>query len=194
MLAWAAEVGRPHHNSVGLGGCPDQNSGRCFCQLRFLIGVGDGAECIEEFVELGVAGLQAGSFEGSVFEIGTGGLESVEDESGVAMIDAAVEEGFDGFHDGDLDGIGVFEQGEFEGVFAREGLAGIATGVGAKTALGLVVEVAETTVFERGTAAEFSVGLDVLAKWYRGHDPSPLPILWNQRVRLEMRVNFNIFR
>jgi hypothetical protein len=108
-----------------------------------------------------------------VFEVGAGGLESVEDESGVAVIDAAVEEGFDGFHDGDLNGVGIFEKRELEGVQAREGLAGIATGVGAATTLGLIVEVAETTVFERGTAAGCSVGLDVLAKWYGWHDPSP---------------------
>lgn len=155
-----------------------------------IIGIGDGAEGGEEFVELDVAGFQAGGLEGGVFEVGAGGLESVEDESGVAMIDAAVEEGLDGFHDADLDGVGIFEQGELVSVFASVGLAGIATGIGTATTLGLIVEIAETTVLERGTAAEFSVGLDVLASWYRGHDPSPRPILWNQRVRLVMAFKY----
>ena len=155
-----------------------------------LFGVGDGAEEGKHFVDPRFGGLRGVGFEGSVFEIGTRGLESVEDESGVAMIDAAIEEGFDGFHDGDLNGVGIFEKGELVGVLAAEGLAGIATGIGAATALGLVVEIAETPVFERGTAAELSVGLDVLASWYWWHDPSPLPILWNQRVRLEMMVKY----
>lgn len=149
MLARAGGVARPYHNI-----------------LWFLVGIGKTAEEGEHFVYPGFGGFGGVGLEGGVFEVGAGGLESVEDEPGVAMIDAAVEEGFDGFHDGDLDGVGIFEKGELEGVLAREGLAGIATGVGATTTLGLVVEVAETTVFERGTAAEFSVGLDVFAKWY----------------------------
>jgi hypothetical protein len=100
-----------------------------------------------------------------VFEVGAGGLKSVEDESGLALGDAGVDERVYGFHESDLDGVGVLEDGHVEGVVAGDERLG-ALGGGSAALAGLVVEVAEATMLECGRAAGFSVGLEVLAKWY----------------------------
>ncbi|MGE5114204.1 MAG: hypothetical protein ACM3JB_25360, partial [Acidobacteriaceae bacterium] len=126
--------------------------------------------------------------EGATLEVGAGGLQGVEDEAGATHVKTGVEHGVNGVHESDLDGVGVFEDWDLEELVETEGVALLAGG-GALALGGVMVEIAKALVAERGTSAGFSVDLDVLTKWYRGHDPSPYPLnLWNQRVRLEMRV------
>ncbi len=48
----------------------------------FFVGIGKAAEEGEHFVDPGFGGLGGVGLEGGVFEIGAGGLESIEDESG----------------------------------------------------------------------------------------------------------------
>ncbi len=131
----------------------------------WLRGVGDGAEGGEHFVDPGFVGLGGVGFEGCALEVGAGGLESVEDESALALGDAGVDEGVDGFHEADLDGVGVFEDGHVVGVVPGDECLGVLGG-GTTALAGFVVEVTEAAVLEGGRAAGFSVGLDVFAKRY----------------------------
>ena len=83
--------------------------------------------------------------------VADGGVEGAEDEFGAFDFDGAEQQGVDGFHEGDLDGLLVLEEG---GVADAGG--GIADG--AKHAL---VEVAELLSAERWGAATDSGDLDM---------------------------------
>ena len=106
---------------------------------------GEGAEGGEEFADPGFFGFRFVGLEGGVLEVGAGGLESVEDESGLALVEAAIEESVEGLHEGHLDGIGVFQHREIENVITRIDAA-LALGRGALAFAGFVVEVAEAAV------------------------------------------------
>jgi hypothetical protein len=100
-------------------------------------------------------------FELDVLGVGTGDLEGPKEERGFAIVDGAVEKTPDYLHEGDLDGVGVLEDGKLRG--------GAATGFGAGEQTGasvVVVEVAEFALAEGGRAAAVSVGLDVGAKFH----------------------------
>jgi hypothetical protein len=92
--------------------------------------------------------------------VADGGVEGAEDEFGAFDFDGAEQQGVDGFHEGDLDGLFVLEEG---------GVADAGGGVadGAKHAL---VEVAELLSAESGGAAtdagdfDMSTGFDVCHK------------------------------
>ncbi len=141
---------------------------------RRVVGVGDGAEVGKHFVDPGFGGFGGVGLEGGVLQVGAGGLQGIEDQSGLALGDAGVNEGVDGFHESDLDGIGVLEDGQVEALVASDERLG-ALFRGTAPFAGFVVEVAEATVLESGRAAGLSVDLDVFTEWYRGHDPSPYP-------------------
>ena len=128
-------------------------------------GIGEGAEGGEEFADPGFFGLGFVGLEGGVLEVGAGGLESVEDESGLALVEAAVEESVESLHEGDLNGVGVLQHGELEDMVTRIDAA-LALGRGALTFAGFVVEVAEATVAKRRATAANSVDLNMLASWY----------------------------
>jgi hypothetical protein len=83
--------------------------------------------------------------------VADGGVEGAEDEFGALDFDGAEQQGVDGFHEGDLDGLFVLEEGSVAD--ARGGIAD-----GAKHAL---VEVAELLSAESGGAATDSGDLDM---------------------------------
>ena len=116
--------------------------------------VGDGAFVDDDFLG---AGLEFGAGE-----VAGGGLQGVEQEGGGAVFDCAGEQQAHDLHERDLDGVGVFEDGEFEGKrgAAAAGLVGVELDT---VLLPLVMEEAVAFVFESGGAAEGSVNLDVLA-------------------------------
>jgi hypothetical protein len=137
-----------------------------------------------------LGGLGGVGFEGGALEVGAGGLECVEDEAALTFGDACADHGVNGFHEADLDGVGVLEDGNVEAVMAGWEGAGSLLG-GAAAFAGFVVEVTEASVTQSGRSAGLSVDLEVLTKWYCRHDPSPPPlILSNQQVRLEMRDKY----
>jgi hypothetical protein len=82
-----------------------------------------------------------------VFEIVGGGLESVEEQASFFVGDGVGENGLDDLHQGELDGVGVLEQGQGDG----ETFAGI-TASGAMLAAELRVEMAERFAVQRGRA------------------------------------------
>jgi len=110
----------------------------CFGGL--LVGVvGDAGDHFGGLAELNAAG------------VADGGVEGAEDEFSALEVDGAADEGVDDFHEGGLDGLLVFEEGDV--VEARVG-----TFDGADHAL---VEVAELLSTESGGAAKDSGDLDV---------------------------------
>ena len=56
------------------------------------------------------AGLEAGKAK-----VGAGGLQGVEKQTGGFVVELAGGQQAHDLHQGDLDGVGVFEEGEFEG-------------------------------------------------------------------------------
>ena len=137
---------------------------RC-CGVGIGFGVGEGAESGEEFADPGFFGLGFVGLEGSVLEVGARGLESVEDESGLALVEATVEESVESLHEGDLNRVGILQHGELDDMVARIDAA-LALGRGALTFAGFVVEVAEAPVAKRRATAANSVYLNMLASWY----------------------------
>ena len=93
--------------------------------------------------------------------VADGGVEGAEDEFGAFDFDGAEQQGVDGFHEGDLDGFFVIEEG---------GVADAGSGIadGAEHAL---VEVAELLSAESGGAAtdagdfDMSTGLTFAISW-----------------------------
>ena len=87
-------------------------------------------------------------------------MQGVEDEAGGFVVHLAGGEQSNDLHEGDLDGIGIFKYGKFEG-------DGLVAGAGRVEADMLVtpafVEVAETVAALRGGSALGAVDFDVLA-------------------------------
>ena len=122
-------------------------------------------------------------FKTGAAEIGAGDLESVEEEPGLLMADLQAEHQAHDLGKGHLDGIGIFENGEFyKIVFAGE--------VAEVDALLLptLVEVAKFLAAQGGRAAAGAVGLDVVttrnvgAAVHSVSTPPPWLNLWNQQV------------
>ena len=88
-------------------------------------------------------------------------LDGVKQRRGGSVVDASVEEGVLDLHDGEHDGFGAFEDGEFDaGVLVHaDGAAEAYPSLLAP--LPLVVEVAHGVMTESGGSAEDAVGLDV---------------------------------
>jgi len=127
--------------------------------------------------------LRAG-LEGGAAEIGRGGLQRVEEERGGAVVDLIGEEETQSLHEGDLDRVRVFEDGQFERVTRAAGVVGAELDASLLPAL---MEVTQLTVLERGRSALDSVDLDVLTTSDVGwkdeirntHEkllPTPLPL------------------
>ncbi len=90
-----------------------------------------------------------------------GELDGVEQSRGGLVGDAVVEQSVLDFHDGDHDGLGALEDGEFDAVLLVGSEGAGHAGDLLLTLLPAVVEVASGLVTESGRSAEDSVGLDV---------------------------------
>ena len=112
--------------------------------LRRIAGVG----VLREFADHSV-----GVGETDAAGIADGGVEGTENEFAALDLDGAAEKEIDDFHDGDLDGLLVFEEGEF-----AEALVGAFD-----AADHALVEVAVIFSAKRGRAATDSGDLNVLA-------------------------------
>ncbi len=80
-----------------------------------------------------------------------------------ARVDAVGSEGEDDVGEGELDGVGVVEGGEVVGCVLRRGIGVIGLGCGQGALAGVLVEVAEVLVLDRGRLAFFAAGEDVAA-------------------------------
>jgi hypothetical protein len=126
----------------------------CAVELEFLVEFGTGGDGM---VLVREAGME--------FDL-DGELQGVEKSVSHVAIDTGVEECSLHFHDGEHDGLGIFEDGEFDaGVLVHaDGTA--EPDAASFTTIPLVVEVAEGLVTKRGGAA-FSVAAAVRLHRYR---------------------------
>jgi len=111
-------------------------------------------------------GLEAGAAE-----IGAGGLQRVEQESGGFQLDASGGHQAHDLHEGDLDGVGVLEDGKFERCRTKAGAVVFYPIKVELDALVVVafVEVAEFVAAQCGASA-LRANLDVLTPvWKRKH-------------------------
>jgi hypothetical protein len=97
--------------------------------------------------------------EGGVAKVETGGLQGVEEQAGDFGVDLAGGEQAHDVHEGDLDGIGVFEDGKIE---AGAAVAGAVAAELDALLLKAFVEETETVAFECGRAALGSVDFEML--------------------------------
>ena len=116
-------------------------------------GLVDGA-AVDDYV-LDVSGLDV-----EVTQIEGSGLQGIEEEAGDLGVDLAGGEQAHDLHEGDLDGVGVLEDGEVE---AGAALAGAVAVKFDALFLKAFVEEAETVAFECGRAALSSVNFEMLA-------------------------------
>ena len=124
-----------------------------------------------------------------------GGLQGVEEESGVLAVDLAGDDEAHDLHERDLDRVGVFEDGERDGDPAAAG-AGVFGAIEVELDDLFVVEFVEVTeavAAQGGRTAERAVDFDVLAPiWEIWHcdllSPSPT-VYWNHGVSGILRFN-----
>src|SRR5581483_5287212 len=138
----------------------EQDVGESFLALLFGI-----ARCLalESLHFLGRFGIVlADQFFAVVFfealEVDGGGLEHVEEQPGFFVGDAVVENGVADFHQGQLNGMGVFERRQLQGEFA-----GFGAGVAALMLLGLGVVIAVIVTAHGGRSAADAIGFNVAA-------------------------------
>jgi len=107
-------------------------------------------------------------------QVGAGGLQGVEQEAGGSVLDLLGDEQAHDLHEGDLDGVGVFEDGEDEGGDAATGAVGAEFDA---FVLKAFVEEAETVAAQGGRSTLGAVDFDVLTAIGKTcHEyPSPLP-------------------
>jgi len=132
----------------------------------------DGAGVEDDFM---VMGLESGHAQ-----VATRGLKSVEQEAGGFVVDLLGDEQADYLHERDLNGVGVFEDGEFEG---RNTAAGAVGGEFDPLVLKAFVEKAETVAAQGGRSALSAVDFEMLTTiwiirhWFCPPPPSPLGLL-----------------
>jgi hypothetical protein len=116
-----------------------------------------------------MVGIELGAME-----VGAGGLEGIEKKAGGFVFDLVGEEQAHDFHESDLDGVGVFEDGQGERAWAAAGAVG--SEADALVVIALVKET-EAIAAKGGRSALDAVDFDVLtAIGISGHFWSyPLP-------------------
>ena len=93
-------------------------------------------------------------------QVGAGGLQGVEQEAGGFVVDLLGDEQAHDLHEGDLNGVGVFEDGEDEGGDAAAGAVGAEFDV---FVLKTFVEETETVAAQGGRSALGAVDFEVLS-------------------------------
>ena len=112
------------------------------------------------------------------------GLQGVEQEAGGFVVDLVGDQQAHDLHEGDLDGVGVLEDGQVEG---RRGLAGLGGIDDDALVVPLFMKETEAAIANRGRSALRPIDLDVLAARdvgaIHGYPPRPLsPLdLWNHQ-------------
>jgi len=107
-------------------------------------------------------------------EVGAGGLQGIEEEAGGFVVELSGDEEAHDLHEGDLDGVGVLEDGEFEGGDAATGAVGAELDA---FVLKAFVEIAETVSAQGGRSALSAVDFEMLTaigKFWHCVYPSPL--------------------
>ena len=108
--------------------------------------------------------------EGGVLDVGGGDAKGAEEEREDAVFDVSHNRQAHDFGEGELDGVGIFESGEYA---IAEGAVGAA--VHGIYAFPAVVEVATAMVAQGGGSALDAVDFYVLATegWFGGHNDAP---------------------
>jgi hypothetical protein len=106
---------------------------------------------------------------GIAIDILRGDLDGVEEQAGLARVDAGAEEGRCDLEDGYLDGGGILQHGELEVIKYEVFWCG--------HGMRAVVEIAVSQLAESRRLASFTVGLDMTTKLEHRVPP---PILWAQ--------------
>ena len=137
----------------------------CFCVFPGAViqsSDGGGAGIEDDVMEVGI--------EARVAEVAAGGLQGVEKKAGSFVIDLIGEQHAHDLHEGNLDGIGVFEDREHEGGGAAAG-AGFICGEPDALVVKALVKETETVAAEGGRSALHAVDFDVLTTiGISGHD------------------------
>src|SRR5579859_5621217 len=129
--------------------------------------VGSGARVEDDFVNEGVEPGHA--------EIGAGSLQGIKKEAGGFVLDLLGDEQAHDLHEGNLNGVGVFEQRQDEGGAAAAGARGVETDALVLVAL---VKKTETVAAQRGRSALGAIDFEMLTTiWITGHE-SLLPLPW----------------
>jgi len=100
------------------------------------------------------AGREAGHAE-----VGAGGLQGVEEEAGGFVVELSGDEEAHDLHEGDLDGVGVLEDGECEGGDAATGAVGAELDA---FVLESLVEITEAVAAQGGRSALSAVDFEML--------------------------------
>src|SRR5579864_3474791 len=128
--------------------------------------------------------------EGGHAQVGAGGLQGVEQEAGGFVVDLLRDEQAYDLHESDLDGVGVFEDGEDESGYAAAGAVGAELDL---FVLKTFVEETETVAAQGGRSALGAVDFEMLAAigktLHWSTPPPPLVIYWNHRVSGKLRFN-----
>jgi len=98
-----------------------------------------------------------------VANVGAGELERVEEESGALIVNAAVENGLHDLLNGDLNGVGVFQERQFEAGIGFHAERSSDAEISASASASLVVPIAEIGVAHRNGVTDLSVGENVIA-------------------------------
>ena len=98
-------------------------------------------------------------FEVGLAEVAAGGLQGIEKEAGGFVVDLLGDEKAHDLHEGDLDGVGVFEDGQDEGGNAATGAVGAELDA---FVLKAFVEITEAVAAQGGRSALGTVDFEVL--------------------------------
>ena len=112
-------------------------------------------------------------FEIGLAEVAAGGLQGVEKEAGGFVVDLPGDEQAHDLHESDLNGVGVFKDGQDEDGGAATGAVGAELDAFVLKAL---VKEAEAVAAESGRSALSAVDFDVLTTiWITCHECLPPP-------------------
>ena len=114
-------------------------------------------------------------FEVGHAQVGAGGLQGVEQEAGGFVIDLLGDEQAHDLHESDLNGVGVFEDGEDEGSDAAAGAVGAELYA---LVLKAFVEETETIAAQGGRSALGAVDFEVLTAIGKTLHWSTPPLPW----------------
>jgi hypothetical protein len=139
-------------------------------ELVALVGADDVVEDFLVFVadldDLGTVGGE----RSEVADVGAGELERVEEKSGTLVVNAAVEDGLHDLLNGDLDGVGVFEQRQLEAGIGFHADRSADAPVTAPAGARFVMPITEVGIAQRNGVAELAVGENVSAvSGFSGH-------------------------